>query len=165
MRQSSCFETTIENWLVVDNAVPLFHKISYARLYAASIYLGSFGKICKSCLLLYASDFLLVSDVNNGNNGSGRNPSDLVGLEINGGSNGSGGSPPGLVGPSINSGTSNRSGRNPPGLVRPGRKRLGLGGSACKAIMSKKDTPPKVDDDGEKISSLANHDSMAKKED
>lgn len=165
MRQSSRFETTTENWLAIDNAVPLFRKISYARLYATSIHLGSFGKIRESCFLLYASDFFLVSDVNNDNNRSGRNPPDLVGLGINGGGNGSGGSPPGLVGPSINSGTSNGSGRNPPGLVRPGRKRLGSGGSACKAIMSKKDTPPKVDDDGERISSLANHDSMARKED
>lgn len=165
MLKSSRFETTTENWLAVDNAVPLFHKISYARLYAASIHLGSFGKIRESCLLLYASDFLLVSNVNNGNNGSGRNPPDLVGLRINGGSNGSGGSPPGLVGPSVNSDTSNGSGRNPPSLVRPGRKRFGSAGSVCKAIMSKKDTSPKVDDDSERISSLANHDSMARKED
>lgn len=155
-RQSGYFEITTAGWLAVDNVIPLFYEILYAHLYAAGIYLGSFGKICEYCPLPCALDLLLVFGVYSGGRGSSGNPSRLVEPGRDSGSNGSGENPPGLIVPGRNSG-SNRSGGNPFVLVGPSRNRLGSGGFAGKAMMLKKDTPPEVNDDSESISSLADH--------
>lgn len=53
LRPSCQYETTIADWVVVENFIYLLHDISQAQLSAAGVYLRLFDKILSSVYLIY----------------------------------------------------------------------------------------------------------------